>query len=88
MGFANDIFRLPDHDASVNLMARTLNMGLINKGDCSDEGLMLETSAKHHIPQVTNIPYQHLVHLDRLLILLIWLNPSLSILEFPSDIST
>ena len=24
----------------------------------SDEGLTLETSAKHHIPQVTNIPYQ------------------------------
>ena len=25
---------------------------------CSDEGLTLETSAKHHIPQATNIPYQ------------------------------
>ena len=24
----------------------------------SDEGLTLETSAKHHIPQATNIPYQ------------------------------
>ena len=28
---------------------------------CSDEGLMLETSAKHHIPQATNIPYQPLL---------------------------
>ena len=27
-------------------------------GVCSDEGLTLETSAKHHIPQATNIPYQ------------------------------
>ena len=27
---------------------------------CSDEGLTLETSAKHHIPQATNIPYQPL----------------------------
>ena len=26
--------------------------------NCSDEGLTLETSAKHHIPQATNIPYQ------------------------------
>ena len=25
---------------------------------CSDEGQTLETSAKHHIPQATNIPYQ------------------------------
>ena len=25
---------------------------------CSDEGLTLETSAIHHIPQATNIPYQ------------------------------
>ena len=25
---------------------------------CSDEGLTLETSVKHHIPQATNIPYQ------------------------------
>ena len=33
----------------------TLNMGLINKG------LTLETSAKHHIPQATNIPYQPLL---------------------------
>ena len=24
----------------------------------TDEGLTLETSAKHHIPQATNIPYQ------------------------------
>ena len=29
-----------------------------NSPVCSDEGLMLETSAKHHIPQATNIPYQ------------------------------
>ena len=28
------------------------------KDGCSDEGLTLETSAKHHIPQATNIPYQ------------------------------
>ena len=28
---------------------------------CSDEGLTLETSAKHHIPQATNIPYQPLM---------------------------
>ena len=27
----------------------------------SDEGLTLETSAKHHIPQATNIPYQPLL---------------------------
>ena len=29
--------------------------------DCSDEGLTLETSAKHHSPQATNIPYQPLL---------------------------
>ena len=28
---------------------------------CSDEGLTLETSTKHHIPQATNIPYQPLL---------------------------
>ena len=28
---------------------------------CSDEGLTLKTSAKHHIPQSTNIPYQPLL---------------------------
>ena len=28
---------------------------------CSDEGLTLETSAKHHIAQATNIPYQPLL---------------------------
>ena len=28
---------------------------------CSDEGLTLETPAKHHIPQATNIPYQPLL---------------------------
>ena len=28
---------------------------------CSDEGLTLETSAKHHILQATNIPYQPLL---------------------------
>ena len=28
---------------------------------CSDEGLTLETSAKRHIPQATNIPYQPLL---------------------------
>ena len=28
---------------------------------CSDEGLTLETSAKHHMPQSTNIPYQPLL---------------------------
>ena len=28
---------------------------------CSDEGLTLETSAKHHIPQATNLPYQPLL---------------------------
>ena len=28
---------------------------------CSDEGLTLETSAKYHIPQATNIPYQPLL---------------------------
>ena len=27
----------------------------------SDEGLTLETSAKHHIPQATKIPYQPLL---------------------------
>ena len=31
---------------------------LHNSPVCSDEGLTLETSAKHHIPQATNIPYQ------------------------------
>ena len=35
-------------------------MSLINK-DCSDEGLTLETSAKHHIPQATYMPYQPLL---------------------------
>ena len=28
---------------------------------CSNEGLTLETSAKHHIPQAKNIPYQPLL---------------------------
>ena len=28
---------------------------------CSDEGLTLKMSAKHHIPQATNIPYQPLL---------------------------
>ena len=28
---------------------------------CSDEGLTLETSANHHIPQATNMPYQPLL---------------------------
>ena len=28
---------------------------------CSNEGPTLETSAKHHIPQATNIPYQPLL---------------------------
>ena len=37
--------------------ASTLNMGLINKVNMVDEGLTLETSAKHNIPQATNIPY-------------------------------
>ena len=32
-----------------------------NSSVCSDEGLTLETSAKHHIPQATNIPYQPLL---------------------------
>ena len=32
-----------------------------NLNDCSDEGLTFETSAKHHIPQATNIPYQPLL---------------------------
>ena len=27
----------------------------------TDEGLTLETSAKHHIPQATNLPYQPLL---------------------------
>ena len=30
-------------------------------GVCSDEGLTLETSARHHIPQAKNIPYQPLL---------------------------
>ena len=29
--------------------------------DYPDEGLTLETSAKHYIPQAKNIPYQHLL---------------------------
>ena len=28
---------------------------------CSDEGQTLETSAKHHIPQAKNIPFQPLL---------------------------
>ena len=31
---------------------------LVRTALCSDEGLTLETSAKHHIPQATNKPYQ------------------------------
>ena len=34
---------------------------LDNSPVCSDEGLTLETSSKHHIPQATNIPYQPLL---------------------------
>ena len=30
----------------------------LNTGICSDEGLTLEISAAHHIPQAKNIPYQ------------------------------
>ena len=33
----------------------------VNSPVCSDEGLTLETSAKHHILQATNIPYQPLL---------------------------
>ena len=33
----------------------------VRHGFCSDEGLTLETSAKHHIPQATNIPCQSLL---------------------------
>ena len=29
--------------------------------DCSNEGLTVETSATHHIPQAKNIPYQPLL---------------------------
>ena len=36
---------------------------------CSNKGLMLETSAKHHILQATNIPYQPL-----------WIKPIFSVL--------
>ena len=34
-------------------------MVCLSKG--SDKGLTLETSAKHHIPMATNIPYQPLL---------------------------
>ena len=34
-----------------------------NPSVCSDEGLTLETSAKYHIPQATNIPYVFIVSL-------------------------
>ena len=41
---------------------QTVELGQLSVSDllliCSDEGLTLETSAKHHIPQATNIPYQ------------------------------
>ena len=39
------------------VVSRPLKLGAV----CSDEGLTLETSAKHHIPQATNIPYQPLL---------------------------
>ena len=35
--------------------------GELNFPVCSDEGLTLKTSAKHHIPQATNKPYQPLL---------------------------
>ena len=38
-----------------------LRSRLTYKTVCSDEGLMLKMSAKHHIPQATNIPYQTLL---------------------------
>ena len=31
------------------------------RADCSDEGLTLETSATHQIPQATNTPYHPLL---------------------------
>ena len=33
----------------------------VGYGVCSDKELTLETSAKHHISQATNIPYQPLL---------------------------
>ena len=41
-----------------NLIKRAEVPGRLICAVCSDEGLTLETSAKHHIPQATNIPYQ------------------------------
>ena len=38
---------------------KRIREGLKDEG--SDEGLTLKTSAKHHIPQATNIPYQPLL---------------------------
>ena len=37
------------------------DVSIVSPSVCSDEGLTLETSAKHHIPQATNIPHQPLV---------------------------
>ena len=42
---------------------------------CSDEGLTLETLAKHHIPQATNIPYQPC-----------WSNPYLVVKSFGTTV--
>ena len=46
----------------IMFMLHVLNSFSLNKvAVFSDEGLTLETSAKHHIPQATNIPYQPLL---------------------------
>ena len=52
MFFACGIWCLADVSSVSPLSEQTL---------CSDEGLMLEVSAKHYIPQAKNIPYQPLL---------------------------
>ena len=44
----------------VYLTFRALALRRFSAYSCSDEGLTLEKSAKHHIPQATNILYQPL----------------------------
>ena len=60
MGLINkvDMVCLSPVGYGVSLTFRALALRLGADSVCSDEGLTLETSAKHHIPQATNIPYQ------------------------------
>ena len=53
---SKEISRIEEKNKGTRL--KPLQKLLLAFSVCSDKGLTLETSAKHHIPQVTNILYQ------------------------------